>query len=90
MPRESLIRELREELGIAIAPEDCAPLAFAESGRAGEAGAIVILLYTLTRWEGDPVPLEGGGLGWFTPEEALALPKPPLDIALAARLFQNR
>ena len=90
MPVDGLMRELAEELGIECRAPDCVPAGFAETG-AGEAGrAIVILLYTLARWEGDPQALEGGAVDWFTPAEALALPKPPLDIALAARLFQNR
>jgi 8-oxo-dGTP diphosphatase len=33
--------------------------------------------------------LEGGDVGWFTPNEIAGLAKPPLDIALAERLFQN-
>lgn len=51
---------------------------------------IVILLYTLTGWRGEPAALEGGVVGWFTPSEALALPMPPLDVVLAGQLFQNR
>ena len=90
MPMESLIRELNEELGIRCDPAACTPSAFAEAGAAGEAGGIVILLYTVGRWDGDPVSLEGGQIGWFTPAEARALAMPPLDVTLAAHLFQNR
>jgi 8-oxo-dGTP diphosphatase len=90
MPVESLIRELHEELGIRCEISACEPRAFAEKEAAGEAGAIVILLYTVSRWEGEPDSLEGGAVGWFTPDEALALAKPPLDVRLAHQLFQNR
>jgi 8-oxo-dGTP diphosphatase len=31
--------------------------------------------------------LEGGEIDWFTPEEAELLAKPPLDVALAAKLL---
>lgn len=89
MPSESLVRELREELGITCAADDCTPVAFAESAVAEGANAIVILLYSLTSWIGEPQALEGGAVGWFTPAEVLALNKPPLDVELAARLFQN-
>ena len=66
------------------------PAGFAET-RVPEAGRqIVILLYTVTGWSGEPAALEGGAVGWFTPAEACALPMPPLDIMLAAQLFQNR
>lgn len=90
MPVQSLVRELDEELGIRCRPEDCTPAGFAESTAAGDASGLVILLYTVAAWEGEPRSLEGGMTGWFTPAEALALPKPPLDVALAARLFQKR
>lgn len=89
MPVETLVRELAEELGIACFPPDCTPAGFAEGGAAGQPGALVILLYTIARWKGEPQALEGGAVDWFTPAEALALPKPPLDVELAARLFEN-
>lgn len=89
-PSAALVRELAEELGIGCAPEHCVPAGFAESRGAGEAAGLVILLYTVPVWQGEPRALEGGAVDWFTPEEVLALPKPPLDIALAAQLFGNR
>lgn len=89
MPAHSLVRELAEELGIECRAEDLVPCGFAESGGSEGGQPLVILLYTLGAWQGDPRALEGGAVGWFTPAEALALPKPPLDIALAARLFAN-
>ncbi|MDT8279531.1 MAG: (deoxy)nucleoside triphosphate pyrophosphohydrolase [Erythrobacter sp.] len=90
MPIESLIRELGEELGIRCAPEACAPVGFAETGIDRTTNAIVILLYKVRRWDGVPDALEGGEIGWFTPQEVLALAKPPLDVMLAQQLFQNR
>jgi 8-oxo-dGTP diphosphatase len=87
MPVESLVRELREELGIACDPARCQPVSFAQSVGHDDQPAIVILLYTVTGWEGEPVALEGGQVGWFTPEEVRTLAKPPLDIQLAADLL---
>lgn len=89
MPVYSLCRELAEELGIVVTTDACATVAFAESASDGGGRAIVILLYSLHDWEGEPRALEGGAVGWFTPAEVLALPKPPLDIVLARQLFQN-
>lgn len=87
MPIESLIRELHEELGVACDRGQCQPVAFAENaGHEGEP-AIVILLYTVTGWAGEPEALEGGTIGWFTPAEVKALAKPPLDVQLAAALL---
>jgi 8-oxo-dGTP diphosphatase len=90
MPVQSLERELAEELGIRCRAESFVPAGFAESSGSEGAAALVILLYTVAVWEGEPQALEGGAVGWFTADEVLALPKPPLDIVLAAQLFQNR
>ena len=93
MPAAALVRELAEELGIVCNSSDLMPCGFAETpGTEGGEGspAIVILLYRLARWHGEPQALEGGGVGWFTPEEIADLPKPPLDAELAARLFHFR
>jgi 8-oxo-dGTP diphosphatase len=87
MPVETLQRELAEELGIQCRPEGCLPAAFAETAASAGAPKVVILLYIVSAWEGEPEALEGGTIGWFTAAEALALPKPPLDVALAAQLF---
>lgn len=90
IPAKALMRELAEELGIACDCTQLEPVGFAET-RTPEAGReIVILLYSLTTWDGEPQALEGGGIDWFTPAEVLALAKPPLDAVLAAQLFQNR
>ena len=90
MPVESLVRELHEELGIACDAAFCAPACFAETAGSQEGRAIVILLYTISRWDGDPAALEGGAIGWFRADEVLILEKPPLDVTLARLLFQKR
>ncbi len=90
MPADALVRELAEELGIRCQADDCAPAGFAETGVAEAGRPIVIMLYTVAEWEGEPRALEGGAVDWFTPAEALALPKPPLDVKLAQALLQNR
>jgi len=89
MPADALVRELAEELGIRCKAEDCTPAKFAETGATEARRPIVILLYTIAQWEGEPRALEGGAVEWFTPANALALPKPPLDVELAKALFQN-
>jgi 8-oxo-dGTP diphosphatase len=89
MPSESLIRELTEELGVSCRKDELLPCGFAESLGDGGGTALVILLYTVAAWDGEPQALEGGAVGWFTPAEVLALAKPPLDIQLAERLFAN-
>ena len=90
IPSQSLVRELREELGICCDPASFTPAGFAETVLPEAGRQIVILLYTVTGWLGEPAALEGGTVGWFTPEQALALPMPPLDVVLAGQLFQKR
>ncbi|WP_026092031.1 (deoxy)nucleoside triphosphate pyrophosphohydrolase [Porphyrobacter sp. AAP82] len=90
MPADALVRELGEELAIACKVNDLAPCGFAETAGEAGSGALVLLLYRLTGWQGEPQAIEGGAVGWFTPEQIAVLPKPPVDTALAARLFQFR
>lgn len=86
-PSLALVRELQEELRISVEPADLVPAAFAQETPGSVDGAIVILLYIVERWEGEPIPEEGGEIGWFTPQEIFALDMPPLDVALSWRLF---
>ena len=88
-PGIALIRELEEELGIRIELDSNSPACFAESRPQRGESAIVILLYRVAKWHGEPAALEGGGLGWFAPHEISELEKPPLDIELASRLLSD-
>ncbi len=87
LPATALKRELLEELGILVREQDCTPSCFAEERAAQYETGIVILLYTVERWEGDAHSLEGGAVDWFTPAQIAELAKPPLDQELAASLF---
>ncbi len=89
VPVFALIRELQEELGITIAADQCEPVGFAQDISGGGDKAIVILLYRIEHWDGDPQALEGEAVGWFAPDAVVALDKPPLDIALAQQLLQK-
>ena len=81
---DSLRREILEELGIELAAGTLKPLGFA----ADPGQPYVILLYTCGEWRGSPVCLDGEAIGWFTPEQVLALPMPPLDVPLAQALLE--
>lgn len=89
IPVKALIRELEEELGVQVRGDDCAPVAFAEDRSVDAVRPVVILLYKVAAWTGEPQALEGGGVGWFTPREIMALEKPPLDRVLARQLFEK-
>lgn len=73
------VREIAEELGIAVPPGALEPLSFAAS----PADPHVVLLYTCRRWRGDPCCLEGEAIGWFAADALAGLAMPPLDVPLA-------
>ncbi len=81
-PRGALVREIAEELGLTLLEADLSPAAIAQSRARGVDPDIVILLYTASRWGGEPQAIEGNEWGWFTIAQARALDKPPLDIEL--------
>jgi len=84
-PAEALIRELREELGIAVAADEPVPLSFATEPRAG-GGHLLLLLFAVRRWTGSPRALAADALRWVPVAEAEALAMPPPDVPLAAAL----
>jgi 8-oxo-dGTP diphosphatase len=88
-PVDSLVRELAEELGIAVPPTACRPALLAQQEPRAGLPAIVLMLYTIDRWDGTPAPLEGGAIGWFAPHEALGLALAPMDRDLAGRLWPD-
>lgn len=83
-PEAALVRELAEELGVAVGPGDATPLAFA-SVPAGER-QMVLLLYRIRAWRGEPRAIEAQALTWGTPRELATLPMPPADVPLLAAL----
>ncbi|MCK8457163.1 MULTISPECIES: (deoxy)nucleoside triphosphate pyrophosphohydrolase [Sphingomonas] len=83
-PEGALIRELEEELGIAV-PQAClAPAAFA-SAPLGDRH-LVLLLYVTRKWTGVPRALEATALQWVRPSAMHALPMPPADRPLIGLL----
>ena len=83
-PELTLIRELEEELGIAV-KEDClAPFAFASHGY--ESFHLLMPLFLCRRWEGIVSPREGQKLAWVRPKDMGNYPMPPADVPLVAQL----
>ncbi|HEY4345184.1 MAG TPA: (deoxy)nucleoside triphosphate pyrophosphohydrolase [Parvibaculum sp.] len=84
LPEETLIRELREELGIEVAKACLAPLTFASHGY--ETFHLLMPLYICRRWEGTVQGLEGQALEWVRPARMREYPMPPADEPLVAVL----
>ena len=83
-PESALIRELAEELGIAVNPGQLAPAAFASEPLAGR--HLLLLLYICRDWEGTPRALHAEELLWCMPDALYDLEMPPADLPLIARL----
>jgi len=83
-PEQSLIRELREELGIAVKEECLAPLTFAS--HLYPDFHLLMPLYVCRRWEGFVEPQEGQQLKWVRPPELRNYPMPPADEPLISHL----
>ena len=79
-PEETLVRELREELGIETQIPCLAPLTFASHSY--EAFHLLMPLYICRRYEGIPQPLEAKALKWVRPKEMRDYPMPPADAPL--------
>lgn len=79
-PEETLIRELAEELGIAVKEPCLAPLTFAS--HAYPDFHLLMPLYICRRWEGIPQPREMQALRWVRPGALRDLPMPPADLPL--------
>ncbi len=86
-PAFALVREIEEELGLALDPAALTPSCFAQEPPDACGSPIVILLYTADTVPGVPEAREGGEIGWFTAHQIESLPRPSLDVALCARLF---
>ena len=83
-PEESLIRELREELGIGVKEECLAPLTFAS--HLYPDFYLLMPLYVCRRWEGIMEAREGQKLKWVRPRDLRGYPMPPADEPLIPHL----
>lgn len=76
-PEETLIRELREEIGIETRAACLAPLTFASHGY--EDFHLLMPLFVCRRFEGTARGLEGQRLKWVRPRDMRDYPMPPAD-----------
>jgi 8-oxo-dGTP diphosphatase len=83
-PEETVIRELREELGIAVEEPCLAPFTFASHTYPDF--QLLMPLYVCRRWDGAPVPREHVALKWARPRELAQYPMPPADLPLIPML----
>jgi len=83
-PEETLIRELEEELGIAVEEPCLAPLTFAS--HAYPEFHLLMPLYVCRRWQGSVTAREHARIAWVRPNRLREYPMPPADEPLIAHL----
>ena len=84
LPEAALIRELAEELGIAVAEAAFDPACFASAPVGGR--HMILLLYLCRDWTGEPAPLDAVALKWLRPIEMDPAEMPPADRPLIEML----
>lgn len=84
-PEQTLIRELKEELGIDVQEPCLAPLSFASF--AYDDFHLLMPLYVCRRWDGLPQALEHQALKWVRPQNLRDYPMPPADEPLIPPLI---
>lgn len=87
-PEDALARELREELGIDADRGAMSPLGFASGAMEHPERLMVLLLFDVPCFTGQPRPLDAIALARADCEQLHALEMPPLDRALRAQLCE--
>jgi 8-oxo-dGTP diphosphatase len=83
-PEATLIRELAEELGIAVQEACLAPFTFAS--HAYTDFHLLMPLYVCRRWDGTPQALEHAAIRWVRPKDMGEYPMPAADLPLVPML----
>jgi 8-oxo-dGTP diphosphatase len=83
-PEQALIRELGEELAIAVKEACLAPFTFASHTYA--AFHLLMPLYVCRRWDGTPMARHHAALKWVRPRDMREIPMPEADLPLIPML----
>lgn len=84
---DALVRELAEELGIAVKCDALIPTGF--SGNIDSKGRLLLLLYRCDTWQGDVQCLDADALLWIDPAQLGGLRMPPADVPLISALLHS-
>ena len=85
-PETTVIRELKEELGVKTWESCLAPLSFAS--HTYDDFHLLMPLFICRKWEGIPAPIEGQNLKWVKPDQLRNYSMPPADIPLVSHLLE--
>jgi 8-oxo-dGTP diphosphatase len=86
-PEATLVRELKEEIGVSVEEACLAPLTFASHAYADF--HLLMPLYVTRRWSGIAEPREGQVLKWVKPVKLRDYPMPPADLPLIPALIDH-
>jgi 8-oxo-dGTP diphosphatase len=86
LPEQTLVRELKEELGIDVTQACLAPLTFASHGYSDF--HLLMPLWICRRWEGIVAANEGQELAWVRPQRLRGYRMPPADEPLIPHLVE--
>lgn len=88
-PEHALIRELKEELDLTVEPDALDPFAFAS--HAYPDFHLLMPLYLIARWKGEPRPDADAvqAMAWVRAQELRAYAMPPADVVLVDRLIER-
>jgi 8-oxo-dGTP diphosphatase len=86
LPEQTLIRELKEELGIEVSTACLAPLTFASHAYADF--HLLMPLWVCRRWEGTVTAQERQEIAWVRPLRLREYPMPPADEPLIPHLIE--
>jgi 8-oxo-dGTP diphosphatase len=84
-PEAALMRELKEELDVTVEPDCLDPFAFAS--HAYPDFHLLMPLYVIARWKGEPTPNDAQALAWVRACELRDYAMPPADAVLVERLI---
>lgn len=85
-PEAALVRELKEELGVDVRADALEPFAFAS--HAYPDFHLLMPLYLIKSWTGEPVAHEAQALAWVQTKELRGYEMPPADVVLVDRLIE--
>ncbi len=86
-PEATIVRELREEIGVSVEDACLAPLTFASHSYPDF--HLLMPLYVTRRWSGIAAPREGQALKWVKPVKLRDYPMPPADLPLIPALIDH-
>ncbi len=86
-PEQALVRELMEELDLTVEPDALDPFAFAS--HAYPDFHLLMPLYIVSRWHGEPKANDAQALAWAHPLELARYAMPPADLVLVDRLIER-